>query len=187
MANNSQPIPISYVSLGSSASYIEFANIPQGFAHLYIEMCCRTTDSGSVVVSGYFNTDSTQTNYAYYTMQGSLTNTISGYGAGDTCWLGIQNHGSTTSNSFGTAITIIPNYSKSDRQKSWYMKGGVSANSSGNIYYEELQGLWRNTAAITTIRFSPAGGSFTTGTSIAIYGVNNTNTIGAGNAPTTTP
>jgi hypothetical protein len=186
MASNSNPYPLAYITLGSTQAYVEFTNIPQGYAHLYFEALAKHNASGGVVLTGSINGDTTAANYSYMTHQGTATSVANAYGSQNYPWFGLVNDNSTSSNGYAMTTLHLPNYSKTDRFKSWYFNSGLGTNNSATMYYENTLGMWKSTSAVSTIRLSSSSGSFVAGCTFGLYGVHNTTTLGYGSVPVTT-
>lgn len=186
MATDSNPKPIASITLSSTQAYVEFSNIPQGYAHLYVEYAARTNGSGNVVTQATMNGDTTGANYSYIVHQGQATNTTTSYGDASYSWFGANTNSDHSANAFGISMVTIANYSKTDRFKSWYCVGGPLTNNSTTAYYFNIMGLWESTNAISTLRLTPALGSYVSGSTFNLYGVNNVTTIGTGSLPVTT-
>ena len=150
--------PIATQTLGSAAATVTFSSIPQGYTDLVV-VVVGTASAGSYFTLR-FNND-TGSNYSNTEMDGysggaaSNRNTNSSYMYNGS----IQTFQSNT-------ISHIQNYSNSTTNKtvltrSNYATSGVKASV----------GLWRNTAAITSIELFTGGGSWTTDSRFALYGI----------------
>ncbi len=64
------------------------------------------------------------------------------------------------------SITYLNNYSNSTTNKTW-----LSRNNLASVGTEAVIGLWRNTAAITSIRLVPSANSFASGSTFTLYGI----------------
>jgi len=79
---------------------------------------------------------------------------------------------STTSNTFGSFEFYIPNYTGSTNKP--ISSTLVNENNSTTGYDTMAAGLWRNSAAITSLKLDfQAGNNFKSGTSIWLYGIKN--------------
>jgi hypothetical protein len=78
----------------------------------------------------------------------------------------------STANTFGTNILQINNYSNSTTFKTTISRSGSLG--TGNDDTEATVGLWRNTAAITSVTLrSETGNNFVAGSTFTIYGIAN--------------
>ena len=64
------------------------------------------------------------------------------------------------------SITSLNNYSNSTTYKTW-----LSRNNLASVGTEAVIGLWRNTAAITSIKLVPSANSFASGSTFTLYGI----------------
>lgn len=179
----SSPIRLGYIKLSSVQPSITFSNIPQNYSGLYIECSARKNNTSGVALLLNFNNDSTNANYGYHTLQGSGTANSSGYGA-DSAFCGITSTSGLNQYIYGNSQIIIPNYTKTNRNKN-YLSFGYNLDSSGTSnFLNQMQGTWRNTAAITSIKLFPAADSFAAGSYFTLYAWDNTLTTGSGTATT---
>jgi hypothetical protein len=114
----------------------------------------------------YFNADVTSANYytivldSYgITAAGRTYSTASPY---------LQWAAGGSSPYAANSITDIFDYSSSTKTTTTRTMMGAEG-SDGSGYSSYIQGLWKNTAAVTTIRLT--GPTFSSGTTIALYGV----------------
>ena len=64
------------------------------------------------------------------------------------------------------SITVLNNYSNSTTNKTWLSRNNLASNGT-----EAVIGLWRNTAAITSIKLVPSANSFRSGSTFTLYGI----------------
>lgn len=152
--------PIASQTLGSAAASVTFSSIPQGYTDLRLVMSGSMSAGADVTLQ--FNSD-TATNYSRTYLIGS------GSAAGT---------GRTTSNaempvfyigatSTYSAFADINNYSNSTTFKTVLCRSGDTGS-----YVEANVGLWRNTAAITSMKIIATGGvTFSSGSTFSIYGI----------------
>jgi hypothetical protein len=155
---------IATVSLGSTQAYIDFTSIVGTYKHLQIRaMGAFTSGGGSCDVE--FNSDTTGTNYYQHALFGSGTS--AGAGSGNNKALGFQ----LDSAAVGGGVMDLLDYSNTNKYKTTRTLSGNDTNGGGYIVLRS--GLWKNTAAITSIRIIPASGSglFTSGSHFALYGI----------------
>jgi hypothetical protein len=157
------------VELNDSAASVTFANIPQtGYTDLKIVISGRTTDSTNIqeTITYVYNGSSTSRSYIYLIGSGSSVAT-GGAAANAVIW-GL-NGNITTANTFSNSEIYIPNYTSSNH-KSSYVDGAIENNAS-TAGLGLTANLWANTAAITSITFTPALGSFTANSTFSLYGI----------------
>lgn len=169
---------IATTTVGASpASFVTFSNIPSTYTHLQLRVMSWTNDTansglGNVRMSGFFNGDETQTNYYSHILIGD------GGGAA----VGAFNEQSakfmsdSVRNSMpapGVFIADILDYKDTNKFKTVKTLSGYNNNTStsGNSSVRLYSGLWRNTAAITSIKIVPESGSLKQYSTFALYGV----------------
>ena len=162
-------IKIQTVTVGAGgAANVEFTNIPQTYTDLKVLHSFRNVGANNVgTLRLYFNGDtSNRTSRVLYgetTGQGTFTSTQhAGYSVG----------ANQTANIFASSEVYIPNYIGSTF-KSVSHDSVTEGNASG--YQSGVQalvaGLWSSTAAITSIRFTDAGGNFAQHSTATLYGI----------------
>jgi hypothetical protein len=164
---------IATVTVGSGgAANVEFTSIPSGFEHLQIRAIARSTRASvdNVFVNMQINSD-TGANYSYHDLYGDGSTVAAGAITSVT-----QNYiqritASTAAASiFGTFVIDILDYKNTNKYKTLKSLGGFDLNGSGQIYL--VSGSWRNTNAITSLKFtSQATGDFAQYSHFALYGI----------------
>jgi len=162
---------IATTTLSSSASSVTFSSIPATYTHLqlrYIARSSRTQTQGYIVTR--FNGDS-GTNYSRHTVEGdgaaaeSYAESTVSYGS-----LYQISAASNTASIFGAGVVDILDYANTNKYKTLRAATGDDKNGSGRVYL--TSGLWRNTAAITSIVFTEYNGfNFEQYSSFALYGI----------------
>jgi hypothetical protein len=138
--------PIASQTLGSAAASITFSSIPQGYTDLVLVVAGKNSSS---TYSPYiqFNGD-TSTNYSITHLYGDGSNAASAR-ASSTATAYFGSLGATQ----GNAIVQIQNYSNATTYKT-----ALTRNNNPSAQVSMTAGLWRNTAAITSVSF---GAEFT--------------------------
>jgi hypothetical protein len=150
-------IPLATVTLASTTSSVTFSNIPATYRDLIFVF-------NGTVPSGYFfraqfNGD-TGSNYFNVEMWGNGSGRGSQTINGDNINLG------QLQPTHNMAIANIMDYSATDKHKTVLNRGdAISTIVVANA------GRWASTAAITSIRFFPSSGSFTTGSTFNLFGI----------------
>jgi hypothetical protein len=159
--------PIATQTLGSAAATVTFSSISGAYTDLVLVVANIKNASSSATPFVYFNGD-TATNYSGTILEGngttaqsgSRTNNANGVPAGGT-FVG----GSTTVPY--QFIMNIMNYSNTTTYKTTISRYGLSS-----AEVEVDVGLWRNTAAITSLTIkNDAGSNFTVGSTFSLYGI----------------
>jgi len=159
--------------VGSSTSSITFSSIPQGYTDLVIVE--QSTGSVDAYSSTYFNGNNTGTNYSWTYIFGTGGSALSGRVANNSRFEVSYHSTSATPNAM---IYHVMNYSNSTTNKTMLTRYNLSNDGVGSYV-----GLWRQTAAITSITFDSLSGNYTAGSTFTIYGIAAEVSI----APTTTP
>ena len=150
--------PIATNTLSSAASTVTFSSIPGTYTDLVI-VHQGTAVTTAAVINMELNSDTTAGNYSLTFMYGDGTSAASGRYTGDKMvgrnYIAQQNN-----------ILQIMNYSNSTTYKTTLSR----SNSAGNLT-QALVSLWRNTAAVTSIRLFVGAGNFDTGTTFTLYGI----------------
>lgn len=149
--------------LGTAAATIEFTSIPQDGTDLLALVALRT--NRSLQGDGFYvRFNGVQTGYSQRRLIGDGASASSDTGAGSL----MTNASTSTSNTFGNASVYIPNYAGSTNKS--YSNEGASENNATTAFMGLNAGLWSNTSAITSIAFSPEGGTqFEIGSTISLY------------------
>ena len=158
--------PIATTTLGSAAASITFSSIASSWTDLRLVLV--GTGSSAVNAIMRFNSD-TATNYSQTYIYGD------GASAASTR-LTTQTYVRLTGN--GGISTTIPqmwtvdifSYAGSTFKTS-LVTASEDNNGSGNV--ERIVGLWRSTAAITSVLVSPTSGNWNIGTTATLYGIKN--------------
>jgi hypothetical protein len=154
--------PIATTTLSSAAADITFSSISGAYTDLILVATplCSTASNFTF----QFNGD-TGTNYSATGVAGNGSTTASWRQTSSTVpYLGYYASTDTTSSS---NIISIMNYSNSTTYKSFLCRA-----SNANTGVEGIVGLWRSTAAITSIVVKFTGGAnFNTGSTFTLYGI----------------
>jgi hypothetical protein len=165
---------IATITVGSGGvASITFSSIPQTFTHLQVRQSAQTNDTansglGNNRMNGYFNADETATNYYSHYFTGNGASAVAD-AEQVAKWAGDASRNS--SNGWGTGILDILDYTNTNKFKTTRSLTGVTTNSSLNGFARLGSGLWRNTAAITSLKIIPEAGTLKENSSFALYGV----------------
>ena len=165
---------IATTTLSSSTASITFSSIPSTYKHLQIRYFVRT-DRADVKdeIAIVYNGDTTGSNYSFHHISGDGA-TVFAYGGGSEEGLMVYASGANTSASiFGVGVADILDYASTDKYKTHRSIGGYDNNSAVSVGHVGLSsGVWRNTAAITSIRVAPNNATnFVQYSSFALYGI----------------
>ena len=162
---------IATVTVGSGgAANVEFTSIPATYQHLQIRYMVRiSVASTQDVLEIEFNGDATNSNYARHWVNGQGTS-AGAYGAGnEQDNLRVTSATNAGTDTFGVGIIDILDYANVNKFTTTRTLSGVDNNGSGQIGFGS--GLWRNSAAITSILLKGDGGNLANRSHIALYGI----------------
>jgi hypothetical protein len=159
--------PISTQTLGSDTATVTFSSIPQTYTDLVVISNSRSTRASNSGDNLFlrFNSDS-GTNYSATTLEGNGSIAESTRFSPLSALLARIPATTATAGVFSPTIMHIMNYTNVTTFKTTLLKFQSVSESVGlNV------GLWRNTAAITTVAFSANNGNLVSGSSFTLYGV----------------
>jgi hypothetical protein len=146
---------------------ITFSSIPSTYKHLQIRMFA--TSSGAVADAYIrFNADS-GANYHNQQMRGN-SSTVQAYNYTTQNQMVITSNIGQSSTAFSAAVCDILDYRSTAKNKSIRSLTGYNLNTSGG---EPItwSGSWNNTSAISRIDIILSGGTFSSGSQFALYGI----------------
>lgn len=151
-------VALANITLGSSVSSVSFSSINQGYKDLIL--VGQGTHSSSAAIIIRFNGD-TASNY----------NSLEYVGDGSSgSRIGVTNNSSYEVGFFRTTISqfhcSIFDYSATDKQKGSIIRQDSAGNST--IF---RSGRWNSTSAITSFVISVNSGTFSAGSTFALYGI----------------
>lgn len=164
---------ISTVTVGAGGTAtITFSSIPSTYTHLQVRGIARSTrvaTQDSIILR--FNSDSGANYFSYHEVYGDGATAAAGAGSssGTGVGFGYIAAASATASIFGVAVIDILDYLNTNKNKVPRILAGVDRNGSGLIAL--TSGLWRNTAAISSIDLLPGSGNFTEYSHFALYGI----------------
>ena len=170
-ADNYYMEPIATTLLSGTAGSVTFSSIPQNYKHLQIRMFAhtnRTVDPDYLKIN--FNGD-TGSNYSWHYIYGQGASVAAGAGANSTYMFSEYYGGAAqNANTYGAGITDILDYTNVYKFKTIRDLGGYDNNGDGSISFQS--GLWMNTAAVTSIKITPGGGTLISANSrFSLYGI----------------
>lgn len=148
------------VTLSSTASSVSFQSINQSYRDLVLVMNTALTSSASVFL--WLNSDTTSSNYPNVWMQGNGSSTSSGTSLPGGVRISVTNY----STGPATSRVDFMDYKATDKHKTMLVRHDLSSAETVAV-----ASRWTNTNAITDIGIIPAGTTFATGSSFALYGV----------------
>ena len=157
--------PIATTTLGSNQATITFSSISGSYTDLVLIVSANQTPALNTQYIR-FNGD-TGTNYSYTILTGNGTSAVSARGSTQDAWYSGY-YGVPPTTNFGTEIYSFQNYSNTTTYKT-----GLSSTGRASGGTDAMVGLWRNTAAITSITYGITGVSafLTSGSTFTLYGI----------------
>ena len=172
MAAGATYTPIASQTLSASASEILFSNIPQGYTDLIVIVQGRFDSANTIREIGFrFNGDS-GTNYSSTRIIGDGSTASSDRLTNfNNMRFGVLPAASATASELGNAIFHLQNYSNSTTYKTVLNRTNYAGTGGWTV---ASVGLWRNTAAITSLRIAISEtqtGNFVSGSTFTLYGI----------------
>jgi len=152
-------IPLQTITLGSSASSVTFASIPQTYRDLVCALSVATTTGQGVKFQ--YNGETATANYSRVFMFGTGSSTSSGSSSGDANAQKLIQ----TKTSISTAVVQIMDYSATDKHKTILARSGPA----DDIVFAEAQ-RWASTSAITSFTILSES-VLNANTTISLYGI----------------
>ena len=167
MANPTMTLIGSPIVVGSGGvSSVTFSSIPQTYTDLVVKTSIRGSGSGTPDFSGISINGSTS-NFTFKYIQGNSGGANSGsYAVAVNPPMDTSNF---TANTFDNTEWYFPNYTSSN-YKSISIDNATENNSSTN-YLDLYAALWSNSAAITSITFTPSSGNYVQYSTFYLYGI----------------
>jgi hypothetical protein len=162
---------IATTTVSTPVSSITFSSIPSTYSHLQIRAIARST-SANLFDNAWltFNSD-TAANYAQHQLFGD------GATASASATININNFESifytsstAIANNFGFGIVDILDYANTNKNKITRTLTGFDKNGTGGFIVLR-SGLWRSTAAVTSITLTNSTNNFAQYSSFALYGI----------------
>lgn len=164
MAAGNTYTQIASTTLGSAASTVTFSSIPSTYTDLVLVMNLgSSTTNGDVVIN--VNGDS-GTNYSRTILYGTGSAAGSVRGTNDTRF-NLTYYGNATTAFSWVGIVNFMNYSNTTTYKTFLSK----ATNADTYGVNTEVGLWRNTAAITSMVIANPAYNFITGSTFNLYGI----------------
>ena len=171
---------ISTVTVGSGgAANVEFTSIPATYTHLQVRLIARTNRAtyNLDVMYMQFNSDATAGNYAGHNIRATSPNfpgTVSADGSANnfTDFIVGANNGAAP---FAGFVVDVLDYANTNKYKTARGFGGADSNGDVSTFCPVPMlnsQLWKNTNAVTSIKFVPVYGTlFNQYSQFALYGI----------------
>jgi len=161
--------PIATSTLGTAAASITFSSIASSWTDIRVVISAVAVDANSAAITLEFNGDAAG-NYSNTNVEGNGTAASSG---STTNISGIYS-ASTAQNAANGMFFVEANIFSYAGSKNKTVLIASSDDANGTGIVSRIAGLWRNTAAINSIKINKAfGGNFGVGTTATLYGIKN--------------
>jgi hypothetical protein len=150
-------IALANITLGSSASSVSFSSIPATYRDVVLVADYAGSANAGTPLSINGSTANLSRVLIYAVPSEANTTTASDVNLG-----GIYLGNRTLS------ICQFMDYSATDKHKTILLKAGTTPNTSEVV---ATAGRWASTSAITTIGLAPSAGTFSAGSTFALYGI----------------
>jgi hypothetical protein len=160
--------------LGTAAASITFSNLNtySDYKHLQVRVVSRTDRSNNLsAVNLQFNSDS-GSNYAFHWIRGTGSTVISeAYTSVGVISFPSASSDFMTANNYSAAVIDILDFSNTSKNTTTRAIGGNPASQYWDVRL--ASGLWNNTAAVTSLLFTPGFGAtnWKAGTRLSLYGI----------------
>jgi len=171
MAAGKTYTPIASTTLNAAEATVTFLSIPQ----TYTDLICVMEGRGSRAdyddeVKIQFNSD-TASNYSTTLLSGDGSVTGSSRASNTAYIIGRITSASATASNRSNMIININNYSNATTYKTVLLRLNEPPSGGADYGVGLHAGLWRNTAAITTLTLTTANGNFNSGCTFTLYGI----------------
>lgn len=167
MAAGNTYTPIQTYTLASNGT-VTFSSIPSTYTDLVIIGLVGHASTSGISVGVQFNGD-TGTTYSNTYMSGTGTSKLTGKLTGRS-WNYIGwNVCPDITNITNTFVFNVFSYANTSIYKTTLSQNNLANGTYPGV--EELVGLWRNTAAINSIKVAPDNGNFIAGSIVTLYGI----------------
>lgn len=167
MATTYTLIASSTVGSGGAAN-IEFTSIPNTYTDLLVKLSVRgTANIGNASLVVEYNSNATGYTMRRIDADGATVSSANNSTGG----IAIIQGGNATASTFGNYELYIPNYASSNNKSA--SLDGVNETNATTEFSFLYASLWSNTAAITSIKFTPTSGSIVQYSTAYLYGISN--------------
>lgn len=160
---------IATATASGGTSTVTFSSIPSTYKSLQIRAVATGIDNagGSGNISMRFNSDGTSSYNRHALYGNGTTATATGSAASS---ITVSNWGNTMALSYPTVLIIdVVDYADTTKNKTSRTLSGIDSNGTLTGEISLSSGLWRSTAAISSISFISSG--YYAGTTFSLYGI----------------
>jgi hypothetical protein len=180
LAGNPKFVDISYesiatVTVSTATPTVEFTSIPATFKHLQLRIFTNNS-LAAYYMQMQFNSSTTDYNWhGFYGGGNGASQITSIYNTSPSaCIVGVNSTAALSSGQIMCAAVIdILDYGNTNKYKVSRSLYGYNSNTTdnGQQHIGMFSGEWRNTNAITSIKFLSDDGNFIVGSHYALYGI----------------
>jgi len=164
--------------LSTTTASVTFSSIPSTYTDLVLRVSARNNDTGTWGHLHFQLNGDTTTTYSWTYLSGdgsTAASATSGNNTSTRSYYSVDASGATA-NTFGSAEIYIPSYTASQNKPiSTFGVNETNSAVAGDANIAITADLWRNTAAITSIKLGASSNfstvSFVAGSSFYLYGV----------------
>jgi len=159
--------------LTSSAASVTFSAIPATYTDLVVRAAARSDFANTIELMEITINGNTSSLYSMTGVYGEGSSAISDRDSGTSLNFDPIDAANNTANTFGNYELYIPSYLAS-QNKPVGTFAVYEQNGASNNRVQANAGLFRSTAAITSLEFAPRyGTNFVSGSSFYLYGISN--------------
>ena len=162
MATNTY-VALDVKTVTTAVPSITFTSIPSTYTDLVLVSNISQSNGYMLGRVGSSNTIDTGSNYSKTYLLSNGSSVTSGRSTNATEFYMMS---ATSSSQFAPTITHFTNYSNTTTYKSSLARANTTSNGLAAGV-----GLWRSTAAISTIKISPSANNFASGSTFTLYGI----------------
>lgn len=168
MAAGQTYVPIATQTLGSAVATVTFSSIPSSYTDLVL--ISNAASTGTSIYNTYvqFNADTSGTSYSSTVLEGNGTAALSTKYT-NRAWIYVDAYGTLTNSFSNNAILNVQNYANTSTYKT--LIGRTNRASGTNAETVAVVGLWRSTAAISTLLYTVDSSTFAIGSTFTLYGI----------------
>ncbi len=162
---------IKTTTVASAIASIDMTAIPGTYTDLLVTFSVRSTVAGGAFDNLLISFNNTTTGYTDRALYGTGSSAASASASGNASFVYAYSVGNAaTASTFGSGQLYIPNYAGSTNKSVSF--DSVSENNATSAIAAISAGLWSNTSAITSIKFTAASSAeLMIGSTISVYGI----------------
>ena len=167
MATNTY-VALDKVTVGTATASITFSSIPSTYTDLVVVASILPSSTSFYTPSLQFNSD-TGSNYSGTWIYGQGSSAVSSRNSSQT-QMAIDNYSATPAVGYPMSVLFnVFNYANTTTYKTVLSRGNDVFASAGET--SATVGLWRSTAAITSVTVKGNGANFAVGSTFSLYGI----------------